>query len=107
MVHALYRDRHGPIESGLTVGGLFTYEPSVLFAIDADLSGSFTRQSHMLFVPTGWLRQAGPMIFDCQLTRDPGLACSRLVRRPWFRACAECRCSTHHTRYRRFEPKKP
>ena len=26
-------------------------------------------------------RQAGAMVFECQQTRDPGLACSRLVRR--------------------------
>ena len=28
------------------------------------------------------LRHAGPMMFDCQPRRDPGVACSRFVRRP-------------------------
>jgi hypothetical protein len=29
-------------------------------------------------LPTIWLRQAGPMMFGCQQSGDPGLACSQL-----------------------------
>jgi hypothetical protein len=34
---------------------------------------------------TARLRQAGAMVLHCQLTRNPGLACSRMVRRIHFR----------------------
>ena len=32
--------------------------------------------------PTRRLRQAGPVVSDCQPVSDPGLACSRMVRHP-------------------------